>query len=72
ETFICTNVDIVWDTKVYLLGYEKPLEWVDTGRKLWGMSARIPEEMVSDPSRRPCKHAWVLKFEWDKEHKYHN
>ncbi|MBD3288419.1 alpha-L-fucosidase, partial [candidate division KSB1 bacterium] len=29
ETFICTNANIVWESEVYLLGYDKPLEWVD-------------------------------------------
>ena len=72
ETFICTNVNIKWETKVYMLGYEKPLEWVDTGRNLWALSAKIPEEMIRDKSKRPCQYAWVLKFEYDKENKFSN
>ncbi len=70
ETFICTEANVIWETKVYMLGYDKPLEWVDTGTKLWGMSAKIPQEMLHDPSKRPCKYAWVLKFEYDKDNKY--
>jgi len=72
ETFICSGVNIVWETEVYLLGYDKPLQWVDTGRKSWGMSARIPEEMIGNPEARPCKHAWVLKFEYDKRNEFGN
>jgi alpha-L-fucosidase len=64
ETFICPGGNPVWETQVYMLGYTKPLEWVDTGEH-WGLVAKIPEEMLSDPSKRPCQHAWVLKFEWD-------
>jgi alpha-L-fucosidase len=69
-TFICTNVNIIWESEVYLLGYDKPLEWVDTGRELWALSAKIPEVMLRDPAKRPCKYAWVLKFRYDKENKF--
>jgi alpha-L-fucosidase len=72
ETFICSGANIVWETEVYLVGYDKPLQWVDTGRKSWGMSARIPEEMIRNPEARPCKHAWVLKFEYDKRNEFGN
>lgn len=70
ETFICKGANIIWGTEVYLLGYNKPLEWVDTGKKHWGMSARIPEAMLADPGLRPCCHVWVLRFEWDRENKF--
>lgn len=70
ETFICPGANIKWETNVYMLGYNKPLEWVDTGSENWGMSAKIPEEMLYDPSTRPCKHAWVLKFEYDKNNAF--
>lgn len=70
ETFICKGANPVWETEVYMLGYGKSLEWVDTGKKHWGMSVRIPDEMLHDPSLRPCNHAWVLKFEWDREERY--
>lgn len=70
ETFICTNVNIVWESEVYLLGYDKPLEWVDTGKDLWALSAKIPEEMLHKPSKRPCKYAWVLKFKYDKNNRF--
>ncbi len=70
ETFICSEANMIWESEVYMLGYDKPLEWVDTGSENWGMSAKIPEEMLSDPKKRPCKYAWVLKFEYDKDNKF--
>ena len=70
ETFICSGANMIWDTEVTMLGYDKPLEWVDTGRRLWGMSAKVPAEMLADPSKRPCKYAWVLKFRYDKDNQY--
>ena len=70
ETFICPGANPVWGSEVYMLGYEKPLEWVDTGRELWGMSAKIPREMLVDPSKRPSNHAWVLKFKYDKRNEF--
>lgn len=70
ETFICSGINIVWETDVYLLGYDKPLEWVDTGTKSWGVSVKIPEEMLQNPDAGPCQHAWVLKFEYDKRNEY--
>lgn len=70
ETFICKEANPVWETEVHMLGYDKPLKWVDTGMKLWSLSAEIPEEMLRDPLKRPCKHAWVLRFVYDKKHEY--
>jgi alpha-L-fucosidase len=70
ETFICSKADVKWDTEVYMLGYDKPLKWVDTGLDLWGMSVRIPEEMLHDPSKRPSRYAWVLKFQYDKDNNF--
>lgn len=70
ETFILRNANVNWDDEVYMLGYNKPLKWVDTGSKLWGMSAEVPKEMLYDKSKRPCKHAWVIKFKYDKNHEY--
>jgi len=72
DTFICKGVNIIWESKVYMLGYDQPLEWVDTGRNHWGMSAKIPEEMLNRPEKRPCKHAWVLKFEYDEKNEFGN
>jgi len=72
ETFICSGANMVWESKVYMLGYDRSIEWVDTGKNRWGMSARIPEEMLHNPDKRPCKYAWVLKFEYDKYNKFGN
>lgn len=70
ETFICAGANPVWESKVYMLGHDEPLEWVDTGRDKWGMSIRIPGEMIRDPNTRPCDHAWVLRFEYDRKNEY--
>lgn len=72
ETFICRGANMIHDSDVFLLGYDKPLKWVDTGSKRWGMSAEVPKEMLYDKSKRPCRHAWVLKFKYDKNHEYGN
>ena len=70
ETFICKGANMIWESEVTMLGHDEPLKWVDTGRGTWGMSARIPEEMLGNPETRPCKHAWVLKFRYDKDNEY--
>ncbi len=67
ETFICRNASIVKGSEVILLGYDKPIEWVDTGNRLWGLSAKVPEGMLKNPETRPCDYAWVLKFKYDRE-----
>jgi len=66
ETAILQKANPRHGTEVRLLGYERPLEWVDTGKKAYGMSVRIPEELRADPAKRPCRHAWVVRFEWDR------
>jgi len=70
ETFLCSGANPVWESEVTMLGHGEPLEWVDTGRDRWGMSVKIPGEMLRDPSSRPCQHAWVLKFRYDRYNKY--
>jgi alpha-L-fucosidase len=72
ETFICREANIIWETEVIMLGYDVPLEWVDTGKELWGMSAKIPEEMRGNPAARPGDHAWVLKFRYDRYNQFGN
>jgi len=67
-TFIMPGANPIWESEVFMLGYHKPLEWVETPK--WGLTVKIPNEMRNDPSKRPCKYAWVIKFEWDKENKY--
>ena len=70
ETFICAEANPVWETEVTMLGYDEPLEWVDTGQQHWGMSVKIPEEMLADPATRPSSHAWVLRFRYDRNGEY--
>ena len=46
-------------SRVYLLGYAKPLAWrVDSGA---GLVIDLPEE-VQDESRRPCRFAWAFSI----------
>ncbi|MCF8225137.1 MAG: alpha-L-fucosidase [Bacteroidales bacterium] len=70
ETFICPGANMVWESDVTMLGYDQPLEWVDVGRDLWGLSAKVPPEMLGNPDARPCDHAWVLKFRYDKDNEW--
>ena len=70
ETFICKGANMIWDSDVTMLGYDQPLEWVDVGRDRWGLSAKVPDEMLGNPSARPCEHAWVLKFKYDRNNEY--
>ncbi|MDR3260898.1 MAG: alpha-L-fucosidase [Tannerella sp.] len=46
-------------SKIYLLGYKKPLKWSMTDD---GVKIEIPEALQS-PENRPCEHAWAFKFE---------
>jgi len=68
ETFICPGGNPIWESEVYLLGYNEPVEWVETPQ--WGLTARIPDLIIHDKSKRPCDYAWVLKFKLDIEHKF--
>ena len=47
------------DSKIFLLGYEKPLKW--TYNKSEGLKISLPEEL-NDESKRPCKTAWSFKI----------
>ncbi|MDR2859060.1 MAG: alpha-L-fucosidase, partial [Mediterranea sp.] len=46
-------------SKVYMLGYNKPLKWTQTGN---GLKVAIPDKLQS-PENRPCEHAWGFRFE---------
>ena len=72
ETFILRGANPVHGGELTMLGYDKPLEWVDVGRRLWGISAKIPQEMLHNKDNRPCKHAWVLKYKYDKNNEFKN
>jgi alpha-L-fucosidase len=44
-------------SKIYLLGYDKPLSWVKSGA---GFAVKIPQALQQHP---PCAHAWVIRFQ---------
>jgi alpha-L-fucosidase len=44
-------------SKVYFLGYDKPLAWNNNGK---GMIINVPEELQKKPV---CENAWVFKFQ---------
>jgi alpha-L-fucosidase len=44
-------------SKVYLLGYDKPLSWKPAGA---GFTVKIPRALQQRP---PCEHAWVIRFQ---------
>ncbi|KAA6308023.1 hypothetical protein EZS27_040302, partial [termite gut metagenome] len=46
-------------SKVYMLGYNKPLKWTQTDN---GLKVAIPDKLQS-PENRPCEHAWGFRFE---------
>jgi alpha-L-fucosidase len=49
-------------SKLYLLGYKKPLQWSQTET---GVKVIIPE-ILQTLENRPCEHAWVFKMEVNK------
>ena len=50
-------------SKIEMLGYDKPLEWINTDI---GTSVKLPSQL-QEPKNRPCDHAWVLKIKLIKE-----
>ncbi|MDR3262499.1 MAG: alpha-L-fucosidase [Tannerella sp.] len=46
-------------SKVYMLGYDKPLKWSQTDK---GIKIELPEVLQS-PENRPCEHAWVFRVD---------
>jgi alpha-L-fucosidase len=46
-------------SKVYMMGYDKPLKWTQTDN---GLKITIPNELQS-PENRPCEYAWGFQFE---------
>ena len=46
-------------SKVYLMGYKKPLKWTPNGA---GFNIDIPESVRKAP---PCQHVWGFKFKTD-------
>lgn len=51
-----TSMQPVDGSQLYLLGYEKPLEWEKAEK---GFSIKIPPALQAAP---PCHYAWVFKF----------
>jgi alpha-L-fucosidase len=47
------------DSKIYLLGDNKPLPWTTTDQ---GITITIPDELQK-PENRPCEHAWGFRLE---------
>jgi alpha-L-fucosidase len=45
------------NSKVYLLGYNKPLSWSNIGK---GFVINIPKSVQNNP---PCQYGWVFKFD---------
>jgi alpha-L-fucosidase len=70
ETVVLQKANPRHGTTVTMLGHDAPLEWVDTGKKAYGMSVRIPRAWRDDPAKRPSRHAWVIKFEWDRNDEF--
>jgi alpha-L-fucosidase len=54
------NVIPVKDSKIYLLGYETPLDWATNVTN--ETVIKLPD-VLKDPSRLPCKYAWTLKIQ---------
>ena len=54
------SVRPVKGSKIYLLGYSKPLSWTFHPRN--GLDIRIPDEL-QDPSARPCAQAWAFSIQ---------
>ena len=51
-------------SKVYLLGYKKPLKWTPANE---GIKVEIPQTLQK-PENRPCEYAWVFQFENSETH----
>jgi alpha-L-fucosidase len=45
-------------SKIEILGYNKPLEWINSGD---GIAVKLPLKLQNERIR-PCQHAWILKI----------
>ena len=45
------------DSKIEMLGFNKPLEWFNSGD---GIAVKFPIQLQNEKNR-PCEHAWILK-----------
>ena len=55
------KIQVEKGSKIELLGYDKPLNWVNIDGKV---TVKFPD-ILQDESNRPCEHAWVLKIKLD-------
>ena len=55
------KIQVEKGSKIELLGYDKPLKWVNIDGKV---TVKFPDKL-QDESNRPCEHAWVLKIKLD-------
>ncbi len=46
------------DTEIKMLGYTKPLEWLNSAD---GITVKLPDQF-QEPNKRPCDYAWVIKI----------
>jgi alpha-L-fucosidase len=59
KEFLMPSVTPKKGSKLFLLGYDTPLEWSQTKE---GVKVIIPDELQL-PENRPCEHAWGFKIE---------
>ena len=59
ETMIIKSIQPKRGSKVYLLGYKKPLKWTYTDH---GVKILINKSLQA-PEKRPCGYAWVFQLE---------
>lgn len=53
------NVSAKDGSKIKMLGYDKPIEWINTNK---GLSIKFPEKLQNEKDR-PCEYAWILRIE---------
>jgi len=61
EDLLLSKAKAKKNSEVKLLGYNKPISWVNSP---WGLTIRLPEELQNKEAR-PGKYAWVFRFEPD-------
>ncbi|MDX2302747.1 MAG: alpha-L-fucosidase [Microscillaceae bacterium] len=59
QQFECSGLQPKEGNKIFMLGYEKPLEWEAKEGKV---SIKLPAELQNE-SKRPCKYVYVFKVQ---------
>lgn len=59
ERLILTTIEPKADSRVMMLGFDRPLKWKQNDGKL---TITIPRRL-QDAENRPCGHAWIFKIE---------